>query len=189
MHRLIGLVAVVGLACAVSAQEKVSLFDSKTLNGWKVVTCEAEVVDGAILLKSGNGFLLADKQYADFILECEWKALNTEMWDSGIYIRADALPEPGAGFPWPKQHQLNLRKGEEGALPGVDKAKCSALFKKGEWNHFKITVKGDTVELIFNGEKAYTKSGITPAKGYLCLQAEVPQGGQFLFKNITIVEL
>jgi hypothetical protein len=190
MHRLIGLFMIaVGLACAVSAQEPVSLFDGKTLNGWKVVTCEAEVVDGAILLKSGNGFLLADKQYADFVLECEWKALNTEMWDSGIYIRSAELPAPGANFPWPKEHQLNLRKGEEGALPGVDKAKCSALFKKGEWNHFKITVKGDTVELIFNGEKAYTKSGITPAKGYLCLQAEVPQGGQFLFKNITILEL
>ena len=190
MHRLVSsFMVVAGLACAVSAQQPVSLFDGKTLNGWKVVTCEAEVVDGAIFIKGGNGFLLADKQYADFVLECEWKALNTEMWDSGIYIRAAALPEPGANFPWPKEHQVNLRKGEEGALPGVDKAKCSALFKKGEWNHFKLTVKGDTAELVFNGEKAWTKDGITPAKGYLCLQAEVPSGGQFLFKNITILEL
>ena len=190
MHRLIGSFAAVAcLACAVSAQQPVSLFDGKTLNGWKVVTCEAEVVDGAIFFKDGNGFLLADKQYADFVFECDWKALNTEMWDSGIYFRADALPEPGANFPWPKQHQVNMRKGEEGALPGVDKAKCSALFKKGEWNHFKLTVKGETAELEFNGEKAWTKDGITPAKGYLCLQAEVPGGGQFLFKNITMLEL
>ena len=181
-------VAVTCLVCGVSAQQPVSLFDGKTLKGWTAVTCEAEVVDGAILIKSGNGFLLADKQYADFVLECEWKALNLEMWDSGIYFRAETLPEPGARFPWPRQYQINLRKGEEGAVDGVDKEKCSAQFRKNEWNHFKLTVKGDTAELIFNGVKVWTRGGFTPAKGYLCLQAEVPGGGQFLFKNITILE-
>ena len=186
---IVTFVVITGLVCAVSAQQPVSLFDGKTLNGWTVVTCEAEVVEGAIFIKAGNGFLLADKQYADFVLECDWKALNPDMWDSGIYFRADSLPEPGARFPWPRQHQVNMRKGEEGAVPGVDKEKCSAQFKKGEWNHFKLTVKGDTAELEFNGVKVWTQSGFTPAKGYLCLQAEVPGGGQFLFKNITIVEL
>ncbi|MDR0795641.1 MAG: DUF1080 domain-containing protein [Tannerella sp.] len=185
----ITLVALMGLIFAVSAQKPVSLFDGKTLNGWKLVTCEAEVVDGAILLKAGNGFLLADKQYADFVLECDWKALNLEMWDSGIYFRSESLPEEGARFPWPRQYQINLKKGEEGAVEGVDKEKCSAQFKKGDWNHFKLTVKGDTAELEFNGVKVWTKSGFTPAKGYLCLQAEVPAGGQYLFKNITMLEL
>lgn len=180
---------ILGLVHAVSAQEPVSLFDGKTLTGWKIVTCEAEVVDGAILLKAGNGFLLADKQYADFVLECDWKALNTEMWDGGIYFRVDSLPAEGARSPWPKRHQINLRKGEEGAVPGVDKEKCSAQFRKGEWNHFKLTVKGDQAELEFNGTKVWTKDGFTPAKGYLCLQVEVPGGGQYLFKNITILEL
>jgi hypothetical protein len=190
MNRLMGsVVSSLVLAGAAFAQQPVSLFDGKTLAGWKAVTCEAEVVDGAILIKAGNGFLLADKQYADFVLECDWKALNTEgIWDSGIYFRSDALPEPGAKFPWPKQYQVNLRKGEEGFLPGTDKAACSALFKKGEWNHFKLTVKGEVAELEFNGQKAWTKDGIKPAKGYLCLQSEVPGGGQFLFKNITILE-
>jgi hypothetical protein len=182
-------VAIMGLAYAMTAQQPVSLFDGKTLNGWKVVTCEAEVVDGSIFIKAGNGFLLADKQYADFVLECEWKALNLEMWDSGIYFRADSLPEEGARFPWPRQYQINMKKGEEGAVPGVDKEICSAQFKKGEWNHYKLTVIGDTAELIFNGVKVWTKDGFTPAKGFLCLQAEVPGGGQFLFRNITILEL
>ena len=170
----------------ISAGEATSLFDGKTLKGWKIVTCEAEVVDGAILLKAGNGYLQAEKQYADFILECDWKALNTEMWDSGIYFRAG---EPQGKFPWPKEHQVNMRKGQEGAINGADKAKCSALFKPGEWNHFKLTVKGETAELEFNGEKAWSIDGIKPAIGNLCLQAEVPKGGQFLFKNITITEL
>ena len=190
MKRLVvTLGAIISVSFNAFAQQPVSLFDGKTLNGWKVVTCEAEVVDGAILIKSGNGFLLADKQYADFVLECEWKALNHEMWDSGIYFRVDSLPGEGSRSPWPKQHQVNMLKGQEGVVPGVDKEKCSAQFKKGEWNHFKLTVKGDVAELIFNGVKVWTKDGFTPAKGYLCLQAEVPAGGQFLFKNITILEL
>jgi hypothetical protein len=189
MHQLTApFLSIFALAGAALAQQPGSLFDGKTLDGWKVVTCEAEVADGAILIKGGNGFLLADKQYGDFVFACDWKALNTDMWDSGIYFRADKLPEPGAKFPWPSQHQVNMRKGEEGALPDTDKAACSRLFKKGEWNHFKLTVKGEEAELEFNGQKAWTKGGIKPPKGYLCLQAEVPGGGQFLFKNLTIVE-
>jgi len=174
------------LSGRVYAQDAVSLFDGKTLKGWKVMTCEAEVVDGAILIKSGNGVLAAEKQYADFVLECDWKQLHTNMWDSGIYFRC-ALPQGNA--PWPNQYQVNLRKGEEGAIGGADKTKAASLFKKDEWNHFKLTVKGKTAELEFNGEKAWSREGIEPAKGHLCLQAEVPQGGQFLFKNITIKEL
>lgn len=177
-----------GMICAgmVCAQEPVALFDGKTLKGWKVVTCEAEVVDGAILLKAGNGYLQAEKAYGDFVFCCDWKALNTNMWDSGVYFRAG---EPVGKFPWPKEHQVNMRRGEEGTISGVDKAKAARLYKPGEWNHFKLTVKGSVAELEFNGEKAWTRGNIKPAKGNLCLQAEVPGGGQFLFKNITIIEL
>lgn len=178
-----GLLAVAGVA---GAQQAASLFDGKTLKGWKVVTCEAEVVDGAILLKGGNGFLQAEKDYGDFVFECDWKALATNKWDSGVYFRA---ADPVGKFPWPKQYQVNMKRGQEGTIDGADKAKAASLYKPGQWNHYKLTVKGDTAELEFNGEKAWTRGGITPAKGHLCLQAEVPGGGQFLFKGITIVDL
>jgi hypothetical protein len=180
------LLASLTLAGAAFAQEPVSLFDGKTLNGWKVVTCEAEVVDGAILLKAGNGYLQAEKPYGDFVFACDWKAHNTNMWDSGVYFRAG---EPVGKFPWPKEHQVNMRRGQEGTISGADKAKAASLYKPGEWNHYTLTVKGQTAELEFNGEKAWSRGGIVPAKGNLCLQAEVPGGGQFLFKNLTIVDL
>lgn len=183
MLTVLSWVACLGWA---GAQEAVSLFDGKTLAGWRQVTCEAEVVDGAILLKSGNGFLLADKQYADFIFECDWKALNTNMWDSGVYFRAE-LPTGKAA--WPKAHQVNMRRGQEGTINGADKTKAVSLYKPGAWNHYKLTVKGSKAELVFNGQSAWTRDGIQPAKGHLCLQAEVPGGGQFLFKNLTLLEL
>lgn len=179
------LLWVAGVVGAV-AQTPVSLFDGKTLHGWKVVTCEAEVVDGAILLKAGNGFLQAEKDYGDFVFECDWKALNPDMWDSGVYFRA---ADPEGNFPWPKQYQVNMRRGEEGSIDGADKKKAASLYKPGQWNHYKLTVKGQTAELEFNGEKAWSRDGIAPAKGHLCLQAEVPGGGQFLFKNLMMEEL
>lgn len=174
------------LAGIAVAQEPQALFDGKTLQGWKAVTCEAEVVDGAILIKAGNGILLAEKEYGDFIFECDWKALHKEMWDSGIYFRSGL---PTGKVPWPKEHQVNMRRGQEGSISGTDKAQAASLYKPNEWNHFKLTVKGKTAELQFNGEKAWSRDGIEPAKGHLCLQAEVPGGGQFLFKNITIIDL
>lgn len=187
MNKLtLSIISLSTLIGTVYAQEPESLFDGKTLQGWKAITCEVEVFEGAILIKGGNGILLADKQYGDFILECDWKALHKEMWDSGIYFRC-GLPPKNA--PWPKEHQVNLRRGQEGAINGADKTKAASLYKAGAWNHFKLTVKGKKAELEFNGELAWSRDGIEPAIGHLCLQAEVPGGGQFLFKKITIVDL
>lgn len=162
-----------------------SLFDGKTLDRWEVLTSEIEVRDECIFIKEGNGILLADKEYGDFTLECDWKALNPEMWDSGIYFRCDMPPE---GRPWPTKYQVNMRKELEGSMGGVPHT-VTELYKPGEWNHFKLTVVGSVASLEFNGEKAWEYDGIETARGHLCLQAEVPGGGQFLFKNVTIVDL
>ena len=43
----------------------VTLFDGKSLSGWKVIGCEAEVADGEILLKAGNGVVRTEKKYGD----------------------------------------------------------------------------------------------------------------------------
>jgi hypothetical protein len=41
-----------------------------------------------------------------------------------------------------------------------------------------------------NGKPAWTAEGLeNPAPGYIALQAEVPGGGQFRFRNIYITEL
>ncbi len=161
------------------------IFDGKTLDGWQVLKCEAEVVDGCMLMKAGNGVVATEKQYADYVLELEWKALADDNWDSGIYIRC---PLPAEDRPWPERYQVNLRKGEEGALPGVAST-ITDLCKAGEWNHFKLTVKGSTASLVINGENAWTYDQIQQPEGYICLQAEVPMGGQFLFRNIRLQEL
>lgn len=164
----------------------ISLFDGKSLAGWKVTGCEAAVDDGAILLIGGNGLVRTDHRYSDFTLELEWKALAADNWDSGIYIRSELPPE---GKPWPPRYQINLRKGLEGNLGGVKGAESKGLIKNGQWNHFKITAIGKVASLEINGKPAWKTEGLEAASGYIGLQAEVPQGGQFLFRNIKLTEL
>ena len=179
-----GVICIVtGLA---SAAEPVKLFDGKTLDGWDVIGCEALVQDGAIFLKSGNGLVQAKKRYKDFVLEFEWKALHPEMWDSGVYFRYDTVPQ---GRPWPDKFQVNLRKGMEGELVGFKKGKNTVATKPGKWNKFELTVNGSKASLKVNGKPSWSVDGITSPDGLLAIQAEVPGGGQFLFRKIRITEL
>jgi hypothetical protein len=173
---------------AAPAANRVRLFDGKTLNGWTIITCEAEVRDGQILLKAGNGLVQTERKYGDFVLEFEWKCLKAEKWDSGIYFRYD-LPLPGKR-PWPLRYQVNLRQGEEGNLVGLNTPACNELFKDRDWNKVTLTVRGSRASLEVNGRQAWQTDGLEGAQqGYIALQSEVPGGGQHLFRNIYLTEL
>jgi len=163
-----------------------SLFDGKTLNGWTIENdCEAAVQDGMLLLKSGDGWLRSDHEYADFVLHVEWKALKAGKYDAGIYIRTK-----NGGGPYPKNgHQINLLHDREGDLVGNRDATSDGLVKVGDWNAFDITVKGDTVSNVINGKPAWSVSGLKNRTGHVGFQIEVPLGGQFLVRNVTIKEL
>jgi hypothetical protein len=178
------------LLCAgatVMAGERVSLFDGKTLAGWTVLTCEATVDNGDIFIKAGNGLVQTERKYGDFIFEFEWKALKPQEWDSGIYFRYDAVPK---GSPWPPRYQANLRQNDEGNVGGLKGAKSTGLIKPGEWNQFKLTVRGTHAEMEINGKPAWQADGLQgPKESYIALQAEVPGGGQHRFRNIYITEL
>jgi len=164
-----------------------ALFDGKTLDGWTVMNCKAQVDNGDILLTEGNGLVQTEKMYGDFILEFDWKPLAEDKWDSGIYFRYDSVPE---GRPWPKQHQVNLKKGQEGNVETVFGARSKDLIKPGTWNKFKLTVDGTDISLEINGKKAWGPKQLRGLeKGYIALQAEVPNGGQHRFRNIYITEL
>lgn len=178
-------IALVTIPAAHAELKFTPLFDGKSLDGWTVLRCEAEVDGGNILLKAGNGVVHTDKQYSDFVLEFEWKALREKGYDSGIYFRCEL---PKGKSPWPARYQANLRQGQEGNVGCVKGATSKGLVKAGQWNHFRLALKGTAVSLEINGKPAYKADGIQQAKGYICLQAEIPGGGQFRFRNIRIAE-
>jgi len=172
---------------APAGNERVALFDGTTLEGWKLIHCEAAVDHGEILIKAGNGLVQTQRKYGDFILEFEWKPLKKDKWDSGIFFRYDDAP---TSRPWPTRYQMNLREGDEGNVEGLKGAKSTGLIKPQDWNQFKLTVSGTHVTLEINGKPAWKTSGLgNVADSYIALQAEVPAGGQNRFRNIYITEL
>ena len=191
LPRLFAFAVLICSCCVALAEEpagtRVSLFGGENLDGWKVTGCEAVVRDGVLLVKAGNGLIRTDHRYRDFVLELEWRALDPNRWDSGIYFRFD-LPLP-KGRPWPNRYQANLLKGQEGNCNGLEGAKSTGLVKPGEWNSLKLTVTGTKAKMEMNGKPAWEADGLEQADGYIALQAEVPGGGQFEFRNIFITEL
>lgn len=184
-----GNIAVVAAdpSTAPKAGPRAALFDGKNLDCWEVLKCEAVVENNNIFLRGGNGMVQTKKQYGDFVLEFEWKSLKEDQWDSGVYFRYDSIP---ANKPWPPRYQANMRKGQEGNVGGLKGAISQGLFKNGEWNSFKMTVRGTTVEMEINGKPAWKAEGLEgPKEGFIGLQAEIPGGGQCLFRNIFITEL
>lgn len=111
-------------------------------------------VQNGELVNDGKGlYLTTEKDYGDFELLVEYKMLP--LGDSGIYLRGvpqvqiwDYTEEAkfklgadkGSGSLW-------NNKGEEGKFPlkRMDKP-------FGEWNTFKITMIGERVTVVFNGE-------------------------------------
>lgn len=162
-----------------------ALFDGKTLNGWKIENaCEAEVKDGAILLKSGDGWLRSDHEFSDFVLHLEWKALKKTKYDAGIYVRTKV-----GGPKYPSNgHQINLLEGREGDITNIKEGRSAGLIKHGEWNVFDISVIGDRIATKINGKPAYDVGGVKNRTGHVGFQIEVPLGGQFLIRDIRIIE-
>jgi len=184
-----GLCAILFPAIVAGAAEELtqSLFDGKTLNGWTAENgCKASVKDGLILLESGNGWLRTDHTYADFKLHLEWKALQEQKYDAGIFLRT-----PAGGSPFPKNgYQANLLQGKEGNIGNIPGAASTGVANPfGQWNAFDITVIGEVVQMKINGKPAYKAAGIANKTGYIGIQIEVPLGGQFLLKNIHVTEL
>ena len=81
------------------------------------------------------------------------------------------------------------RKGMEGNLDSLAAGKNPVATKAGDWNRFELTVRGATASLTVNGQRAWQVDGLEELDSYISLQAEVPGGGQFLFRNIRLTEL
>jgi hypothetical protein len=196
---LAGALALVGPGAVrgdegLSAEEKAAgfepLFNGKDFTGWRFSggaedgAREApnwKVKDGVIALSGGgHPHLATEREYADFELRLEWRALR-DKYNSGVYIRSGQ--KIGA-------NQINLAKGGEGGFVGgkVQGAKTVPELQKpaGEWNEWRIVVRGDKVSFWCNGKQAWEATGLMPAKGYIGLQAE---GAPMEFRNLRLREI
>jgi hypothetical protein len=170
---------------AADATDWQPLFNGKDLAGWagvNEVTCE--VKDGNLRLVKGMGWLRTDKEYGDFVLELEWKALEKQ-YDSGIFIRC-----PLEGKPWPKDGwQVNLSYSALGTLVRGYKVTVPAPGDRipvNEWAKMRIEVRGKKITLHINGERAWEYDSLDRDRGYIGIQAE---NKSFDFRNIRLQPL
>jgi hypothetical protein len=152
----------------VSAQDKpqvdpgfVSLFDGKTLAGWKAAPGAYHVEEGKIVCVAGShGNLLSEREYTDFELRFEF--LLTPGANNGLAIRCpmrlDAslhldgielqiLDDSSEKYASLKPYQYH------GSIYGIVPAKKGSLKPVGQWNAQEVIVKGRVIQVILNGEK------------------------------------
>jgi hypothetical protein len=162
-----------------------SLFNGKDLAGWAAVNdVTFEVKDGNLRLVKGMGWLRTEKEYGDFILEFEWRALE-EKYDSGFFIRCGL-----EGKPWPNNGwQVNLRYDALGGLVRGYRSVVPAETPKmpvNKWVKFRLEVKGKKVTLDVDGERAWEYDALDRDRGYIGIQAE---NKSFDFRSVRIQEL
>ncbi len=174
-------------ATLVRAQEApwIPLFNGKDLTGWVPVNdVTFQVADGNLRLVKGMGWLRSEKEYKDFVLECEWRAL-VDKYDSGFFVRSGLT-----GKPWPDGGwQVNLRYNQLGALvKGYQNVVPSetAAMPVNKWVKFRLEVRGKKITLDVNGERAWQSEVLDRETGYIGIQAE---DKSFDFRNIRIQEL
>jgi hypothetical protein len=145
--------------------------------------------DGVLKYDGKGGHLWTKDSFEDFVLKVDWRL--PAKGDSGIYLRGMSkaqcniwVNKLGSGEVW--GYRTDQKQPEE-----VRKActpKKVADKPVGEWNTFVITMKGDRLTVVLNGEEVISQArlpGVKPS-GPIALQHH---GNPIEFRNITIKEL
>lgn len=176
-------------AAAASAQPKwLSLFDGKTLKGWKQLgQATWSVKDGAIAGRQGPGGaagdLLTEQTWANFELELEWSM--TWPGNSGIWFRYVSAKSA-------YQADILDQKSHPGVLSGslyctgkafiAENRDASSVHKDG-WNRLSIRAAGDEITIESNGKRVIqTRDATFPGAGSIGIQLHAGKD----FENMEI---
>jgi hypothetical protein len=198
----------------------VSLFNGKNLDGWvqrggkASYKAENKEIVGSSVPNTGNSFLCTAKDYANFILELEFKVDPT--LNSGVQIRSHCYDKPTTvewngkkiKIPADRVHGYQVEidpsarawtagiydEGRRGWLNDLkNNEPARKAFKQNEWNKFHIECRGDSIKTSLNGVPAADlKDAMTPS-GFIGLQVHgVGKRAEPLvvrFRNLRIKEL
>jgi hypothetical protein len=209
MKRLTALLACLStFTSALAADAFTSLFDGKTLAGWKnpYTWGEARVVDGEIQLTADKKFfLVTEKPYGDFVFEGEVH-LPEGKANSGFMFRAHV--EPNKVFGYQAEVDGDEKRKWSGGLydegrrmwfvsPIKGNAESEAAFRKragdafkrNDWNRYRITCKGKKITIEVNGVVTTDIEDAMDASGPIAIQHHGEKGATYRFRNLRIQEL
>lgn len=159
MHRLFLVLLLASANYGADSFEPI--FNGKNLDGWVLVSRHGPgyvVEDGKIVCpRGGGGNLFTEKEYANFVLQFEFKL--EEGSNNGIGIRAPL--EGDAAYQGMEiqilDHDAAVYKGKlkpaqyHGSIYDVVPAKTGFLKPTGEWNREEITANGRHITVKLNG--------------------------------------
>jgi hypothetical protein len=167
------------------------------------------VKDGMIVCKGKPlGYLYTQKTFTNYRLIVEWRwAPGKKPGNSGVLLRITGehkflpkcveaqLQNGSAGDIWAfagatckgspartRQVKGNKRLGD---FVGVGKIKANEK-RPGEWNRYEITMEGEVLSLIVNGEQVNVASGMDVVAGQIGLQSE---GAEIHFRKVELTPL
>ena len=170
-----------------------TLFDGTNLENWSPIgTANWKLVDGALVADNGNGLMVSKNDYGDFSLRVEfWIEAKT---NSGVYIRCTD-PNSVSGK---TAYEVNIwdtrpvQKYGTGAIVDIG-AVDPMPHAADKWNVYEITAKGDTFNVVLNGQKTVVDAHADKfAKGRIALQhgkGVTDESGIVKFRKIQIKSL
>jgi hypothetical protein len=186
----------------------ISLFDGKTLNGWRnpYTWGETKVVGREIhLIGDKKFFLVTEKTYGDFVFEVDI-LLPEGKANSGVMFRAHVQPNKVFGYQAEVDGDLNrgwsgglydegrrmwfaspIRNNPESVKAFRDRA--GSAFKRNDWNTFRITCQGKRLKIEVNGVTTTDIEDDMDARGVIGLQHHGEKGQTYKFRNARIKEL
>lgn len=136
------------------------IFNGHDLTGWHSSELETfwRVEDGVLIGESVAGlhenYLWTDESYGDFVLEFDVR-WSGEI-DSGVEMREPHL-QLQLGVSRSLKHDMtgSFYVGPSGyPEPGQAKTVAQLMHPEGEWNTFRLEVRGDTFTVWINGQPA-----------------------------------
>lgn len=195
------------MSLSVLAQAKWEpLFNGKNFKGWTKLNGEAEykIEDGAIVgvskMGTPNTFLATKKQYADFILEFEFKVDNG--LNSGVQLRSASRKEYNNGRVHGYQFEIDpsprawtgglYDEARSGWLYSLTDPASKAAFRAGEWNKARVEAVGQNIRTWVNDIPCTNLLDPQSASGFIALQVhsignkKELEGKQVCWRNIRI---
>lgn len=162
----------------------ISLFDGKTLYGWKAASnANFRVEDGAIVADEGDaGLLRTTSQFSDFELHVEFAATATT--NSGVFVRSPPTPKDVAK----DCYEINIAP-DDNPFPTAGivkriKAQPKGLGGGNKWQKFDIKAEGDKITVQRNGQVVTEYTDPSPlGRGYIGLQF---REGRIAFRNVRL---
>lgn len=211
-HMFAGVFLLLLVAGTLQSQEKesgefTSIFDGKSLKGWEGNLDWFRVENGAIVAGTqkknipNNEFLCTEKEYKDFELKLKAKHVG-EGNNAGIQFRSARIPDHHEmiGFQcdigvmqdrliWGSLYDESRRRK---FLAHGDADEVKKVFRKGDWNEFKIRCQGKRIQIWLNDLKTvdYTEEDDDISdSGLIGLQIHSGKPAEAMYKDIVIREL